>query len=90
MNHKELVADMAMSAKVTETVAAAVLKGFIAAVYKSVMRGNSVYVSEFGVFKLGKVKARLGVNPRTRAAIAIPASRVLRLQVSKVFKDRIN
>ena len=90
MNQKELVTSMALSAGVSEKVAVTVLKAFTAAVAKSMARGNSVYVADFGVFKLGRVKARIGINPKTRAPISIPAKKVLRLQVAPAFKDRLN
>ena len=90
MNNAELIDFMAVKSGVKKKDTAAVLKAFVSAVKYSLGRGNGVAVASLGIFKLEKSRARMGVNPKTRAPIAIPAKRVMRLAVAKSFKASIN
>ena len=90
MNQKQLIAEMAVKAGVTEKVAAAVLKAFVGAVAKSMDDGLRVSVAGLGVFKRRLVKARAGVNPRNGRPVVIPAKKAVRLQIAPSLKDFIN
>lgn len=56
---------------------------------KAMSRGEEVSVSGFGVFRVTKRAARMGVNPKTGEKIHIEAANVPKFRPSKNLKDAI-
>ena len=52
--------------------------------------GDKVNISGFGTFQASNRKARTGRNPKTGAAIEIPASRSAKFKPGKSLKDALN
>ncbi len=53
-------------------------------------KGNNVAVSGFGTFKVSNRAARTARNPKTGAAIQVPASKAVKFQVSSELKRIVN
>ena len=66
-----------------------ILGAMIDTVVKTVKRGESVKISGLGIFRLRKMKARVGRNPQTGEPINIPARKKVGFTVAKTFKDTV-
>ncbi len=51
--------------------------------------GGKVSLPGFGTFKTVHKKKRTGINPKTKAAISIPAKNYPVFKAGKTFKDRV-
>ncbi len=89
MNKEELVKEIAKKAKVSQKAAADVLSATIAAIQKTVSKGQKVTLVGFGTFEARKRKARTGRNPQTGASIKIAAKTVPAFSAGKRFKDAV-
>ena len=52
-------------------------------------QGQPVKLSGFGVILVKEMPARQGRNPKTGEAIAIPASKKIKVRISSVLKEAI-
>ena len=88
MNKAELIDEVA---KVTCTKKEAELAvgAALAAIQKSLKKGDAVTLVGFGTFSVSKRKARTGRNPQTGAAIKIAAKNVPVFKAGKGLKDAI-
>lgn len=84
MNRTELVDQVALATGQTKTAALAAIEQIFAAVTTEVKAGRSVTLKGFGTFEPRNHAARLGRNPRTGEAVAIPARTVMGFKPSKV------
>ena len=57
---------------------------------RSLKRGDRVELRGFGVFSTSIQKARISRNPKTGAAVAVPAKNVPFFRMGKGMKDRLN
>ena len=89
MTKAELVSYVAKQAKVTKKAADAVLTSLIGAVQQTLKKGGEVRIASLGTFRVAKRKARAGVNPRTKAKIKIPATKVPAFRAAKALKDTV-
>jgi len=58
-------------------------------IVKTLSHGEEVAISGFGVFKIVKRAARMGVNPKTGEKIQIAASTKPKFRAGKVFKEAV-
>jgi len=58
-------------------------------IVKSLSKGEEVAVTGFGVFRVAKRAARMGVNPKTGEKIQIPASTKPKFRAGKMLKDAV-
>jgi DNA-binding protein HU-beta len=65
------------------------LKALINTVQQAVKRGEKVQIPGFGGWSQTQKKARTGRNPRTGAAVKIPASKGVKFTVGATFKDTV-
>lgn len=92
MNKQDLVAAVTEYAskkrgsRVSKADAEAVLAGLGAVTASALLRGDDVPVPGIGRLITKQRAARQGRNPRTGAAVTIPASRVVLLRVGKDLK----
>jgi DNA-binding protein HU-beta len=89
MTKSQLVAKLAEAGGVSRRQADDVLVGLIDTVVKSVKKGENVKIPGLGIFRLRKMKARMGRNPQTGEAIKIPARKKVGFSVAKVFKETV-
>jgi DNA-binding protein HU-beta len=88
MNKADLIEEVA---KVTCTKKEAVeaVDATLAAIKKSLKKGNAVTLVGFGTFDVKKRKARVGRNPQTGKEIKIAAKKVPVFKAGKGLKDAV-
>ena len=79
----KIVADTAMGKRDVEKVIGA----FIDTVQQSVKKGEKVSLPGFGGWSQTQRKARTARNPRTGAAVRVPAGKGVKFTVGATFKD---
>jgi len=65
------------------------LDAILAAIQKTLKKGNDVTLVGFGTFKISKRKARVGRNPQTGKALKIAAKKVPVFKAGKGLKDAV-
>lgn len=80
MNKSELISAIATEAKISKTDAKKALDAFIAVTGETLKKGDKITLVGFGTFSVVKKPARTGRNPRTKAAIKIPAKTVAKFK----------
>ena len=88
MNKGDLIDEVA---KVTcsKKEAAEAVDATLAAITKSLKKGNAVTLVGFGTFDVKKRKARTGRNPQTGKEIKIAAKKVPVFKAGKALKDAV-
>ena len=89
MTKSQLVAKLADTSGVSRKQVDALLNDLVDTIVKSVKKGESVKIPGLGIFRLRKMKARVGRNPQTGEAIKIPARRKAGFSVAKTFKESV-
>ncbi|HDS11742.1 MAG TPA: HU family DNA-binding protein [Candidatus Wirthbacteria bacterium] len=89
MNKTELIDYIASQANITKKAASDALAAMIGAVSTQLKKGNKVQITGFGTFVVRDRKARTGRNPRTGAAIQIPATKSPAFVAGKGLKDAV-
>ena len=89
MNKTELVAAVAAKAGLTKKDAERVVNATVEAITESLVKGEKVQISGFGIFEAKSREARVGRNPRTKESIQIPATRLPVFKASKTLKDSV-
>jgi len=90
MNKRDLIAKIALDARISKTNAADALESFVEGITKSLKRGQPITLVGFGSFKTAQRKARTARNPQTGAAIRIPKRRVVKFSAGKGLKSALN
>ena len=62
---------------------------FLDIILKELSKGGEVAFPGFGVFRVVKRAARMGVNPKTGEKIQIAASTKPKFRAGKLFKDAV-
>lgn len=89
MNKTELIAAVAEKAGLTKKDAERVLSAAFDTITASLVKGDRVQVSGFGIFEVKTREARIGRNPRTKETIQIPATKTPVFKASKALKDTV-
>lgn len=89
MNKSELIEATAKAADLSKAAAERAVSAIIDAVVKAVSKGDSVTLVGFGSFKSAKRAARTGKNPKTGAALKIPATTVPKFTAGATFKAAV-
>ena len=89
MNKTELIAAVAAKTGLTKKDAEKVVNATIDTITESLVKGDKVNVSGFGIFEVKAREARVGRNPRTKETIQIPATRLPQFKASKTLKDAV-
>ena len=89
MNKTELVAAVAAKTGLTKKDAERVVNATLETVSETLIKGDKVSLSGFGIFEAKQREARVGRNPRTKETIEIPATRLPGFKASKTLKDTI-
>jgi nucleoid DNA-binding protein len=75
MNKTDFINAVAESASMSKTDARKAVGAVLDVLTATLAKGESVVLTGFGTFEVRSVKARTGVNPRTRAKLKIPATK---------------
>ena len=89
MNKAELINAVAAAADVSKKDAEAVITAAVDTITAALQEGEKVQLVGFGSFETKKRAARTGLNPRTGAAVEIPASTVPTFKAGKALKDAV-
>ena len=89
MNKTELIAAVAEKTGLTKKDAERVINATFETVTSSLVKGDKVQISGFGIFEVKAREARVGRNPRTKESIQIPATKLPAFKASKTLKDSI-
>jgi DNA-binding protein HU-beta len=89
MTKAQLVSKLAESGGVSRKQVDDLLTDMIDTVVKTVKKGESVKIPGLGIFRLRKMKARMGRNPQTGEPIKIPARKKVGFSVAKTFKESV-
>ncbi|MBW7900982.1 MAG: HU family DNA-binding protein [Rhodocyclaceae bacterium] len=89
MNKSELIDAIAAGADISKAAAGRALDAAVAAITTAVAKGDNVTLVGFGSFKAAKRAARTGKNPKTGAAIKIPATTVPKFSAGASFKAAV-
>jgi DNA-binding protein HU-beta len=90
MNKGELIEAVAAAADLTKADATKAVEAVIDTVTRTLKKGDQVAIVGFGSFSVKSRAARQGRNPKTGAAIDIPATRVPGFKAGKALKDAVN
>ena len=89
MTKADLIEKIAAKANLTKASAERSLNAFLAAVTEGLKQEEKLTLTGFGTFVVENRKARQGRNPRTGAAITIPASKMVKFRPGKQLKDSV-
>jgi len=89
MTKTQLVSKLADDNGLTKKQADEFLNNLVDTVIKSVKKGDPLKIPGLGIFRLRKMKARMGRNPQTGEAIKIPARKKVGFTVAKSFKETV-
>ena len=89
MTKAQLVTKLAEGAGLSRKQIDDLLNALIETVVKTVKKGESVKMPGLGIFRLRKMKARMGRNPQTGEPIKIPARKKVGFSVAKTFKQTV-
>lgn len=90
MNKTELVAAVAAKAEISKKDAEAAVAAVVSTITEALADGDDVALVGFGTFKVTDRAARKGINPKTKEAIDIPASKAPAFKAGKALKDAVN
>jgi DNA-binding protein HU-beta len=89
MTKSQLVAKLADAGGLSRKQIDELLNALVDTIVKSVKKGENVKIPGLGIFRLRKMKARIGRNPQTGEAIKIPARKKVGFSVAKTFKESV-
>jgi len=87
MNKTDLIAATAEKSGISKKDAERVVNAMLDTVTASLVKGEKVQLSGFGIFETKEREARVGRNPRTKEPVQIPATRTPAFKPSKLLKD---
>ena len=90
MTKADLIESLANSADLPKGQAERVVNAVFDDIVAALRKGDKVTLSGFGTFQVSERKARTGRNPKTGAAIDIPASKSAKFKAGKTLKDMLN
>jgi DNA-binding protein HU-beta len=89
MTKSQLVSKLADTGGMGRKQVDELINDLVDTIVKSVKKGESVKIPGLGIFRLRKMKARMGRNPQTGEAIKIPARKKVGFSVAKTFKETV-
>ena len=90
MNKSQLVAAIAEKTDMTKKDAEKALVAFEEIVTEALKDGDKIQLVGFGTFEVAERAARTGINPQTKKAIKIDASKAPKVKAGKALKDAVN
>lgn len=89
MNKTELITAVAAASGVSRKDAERVMNAALDIITQTLVKGDKVQLSGFGIFEVKDREARVGRNPRTKETVQIPATRTPVFKPSKALKDTV-
>ena len=89
MNKSELISAVAEKAALSKKDADAAVSAVLDVISDTLAQGEEVRLVGFGSFEVKHRKERMGLNPRTKTAVPIPATKVPAFKPGKALKDAV-
>lgn len=89
MNKAELIEKIAAAVQIPKKQAEDALECFIDTIVSTVKSGGEVALAGFGTFLSKRRAGRMGINPRTKEKIQVPAITVPKFRAGKNFKEAL-
>ena len=90
MTRAELIAAVAEKAGIANKDAEGVVSAVFGVLTSALNQGDEVRLHGFGTFAVSERPERAGRNPRTGAAMTIPAGRTLKFKAASQLRDAVN
>ena len=90
MRKADIVRRIAEATELTQVKAEEVVDAVFDEIKNALQQGDSVILRRFGSFEVRHKRARIGRNPQTGQAAAIPARRVVRFKSGNPLKAVVN
>ena len=90
MNKTELVAMMAQKSNMTKKDTESALNALVESITETMKKGDKISLVGFGTFETRQRAERNGINPQTKKAIKIPATKAPAFKAGKALKDAVN
>lgn len=82
MNKSDFVAELAAKAGISKADAQKAVNAFAEVLHEQAKKGEKIAIVGLGTFSVSERAARIGINPRTKAQIQIPASKSIKFKPS--------
>ncbi len=89
MNKSELINAVAEKAALSKKDAEAAVSAVLDVISGTLAEGEEVRLVGFGSFEVKHRKERMGLNPKTKTAVPIPATKVPAFKPGKALKDAV-
>ena len=89
MNKTEFIAEVAKKAGTTKSDAQKTVQAVLDVITETLASNDRVVLTGFGTFEVRDVKARNGVNPRTKEKLHIPATKRPAFRAGAVLKKAV-
>jgi DNA-binding protein HU-beta len=89
MNKAELIDVMSSMTKLSKADCKKALESFVDAIFKTLKKGKSVVLTNFGTFSVSTRKKRVGVNPSTGKRMEIPSKKVPKFKPGKKLRHTV-
>ena len=89
MTKTELIAAVAAKTGLTKKDAERVVGATMETITESLVKGEKVQVSGFGIFEVRAREARTYLNPRTKETVEVAATKLPAFKASKTLKDAV-
>ena len=87
MNKSELISAVAEKAALSKKDSEAAVSAVLDVIAGALAQGDEVRLVGFGTFEVKKREARMGLNPKTKEPVPIPATKVPSFKPGKALKD---
>jgi DNA-binding protein HU-beta len=89
MNRQEFINGFAKKTNESKKKSGEVLDTFLGVFEETLKKGESIQFIGFGTFNVIKKKERMGINPKTKQKIKIPAKKVIKFKAGKKLADKV-
>ena len=90
MTRKDLASEVAGSIGLSQVLVREVMDSVLSAICDGLARGERVELRNFGIFTTKAMRERVVRNPRTKEAIRIPETNVVRFKPGKELKRKVS
>lgn len=80
MNKTDLINEIAAKANLNKVRAKAALDAMLESMSQALANEDRIQLIGFGTFQVNEMKERMGVNPRTKEKLVIPARKVVKFK----------
>ncbi|MDY3014712.1 MAG: HU family DNA-binding protein [Evtepia sp.] len=87
MNKRDLIVELSQRSDLTQSEVREVLELLFAVITEGLGKKEKVIISGFGSFQVKPRAARIGVNPKNKEKITIPATQVPTFKPGKKLKE---